>query len=136
MVRFADSMGLDLEHIRHILVDDYTMVDANPDPHPLNSSIVIRAPRTLSASSSSSNCRYLVKRFNLPNSYNIPKLVDAKKVCLESLTILDLSLTGVIRVANVAFEKQVHVRYTLDGWATWTEVRASFIDSSSNGAND
>uniref|UniRef100_A0A914VSS1 CBM21 domain-containing protein n=1 Tax=Plectus sambesii TaxID=2011161 RepID=A0A914VSS1_9BILA len=31
---------------------------------------------------------------------------------------------------------EVHVRYTLDGWATWTEVRASFIDSSSNGAHD
>ncbi|KAG2502146.1 hypothetical protein HYH03_000633 [Edaphochlamys debaryana] len=35
------------------------------------------------------------------------------------------SVYGSVAVANLAYEKDVRVRYTLDGWATWDEVRSA-----------
>ncbi len=70
-------------------------------------------------------------------------------VNLRSLSAIDMNITGIVSVANIAFQKdvrfinirlnlykynhiQVAVRYSLDDWYTWSETRAiydSTIDS-------
>ena len=47
-----------------------------------------------------------------------------------------LTITGVIRVANVAYHKTVAVRVTTDGWATQTDVTADYVPRSNDGTTD
>jgi len=46
------------------------------------------------------------------------------------------SIDGVIRVANIAYDKHVSVRYTLNGWLEFTDVPAAYIHGSSSGSTD
>ncbi|ORY93142.1 putative phosphatase regulatory subunit-domain-containing protein [Syncephalastrum racemosum] len=61
-------------------------------------------------------------------------------VCLENLELRgnmnDFSLRGTCRVANLAFEKHVLVRYTTDDWQTFHDVEARFQASIHGGAWD
>ncbi|KAI1233499.1 hypothetical protein IHE44_0004680 [Lamprotornis superbus] len=45
-----------------------------------------------------------------------------QQVCLERVTSSDLGLSGTIQVRNVAFEKQVSVRYTFNQWESIHEL--------------
>ncbi|XP_008052231.1 protein phosphatase 1 regulatory subunit 3D, partial [Carlito syrichta] len=45
-------------------------------------------------------------------------------VCLERVTCSDLGISGTVRVLNLAFEKQVTVRYTFSGWRSVHEAVA------------
>lgn len=48
-----------------------------------------------------------------------------------------LTVSGVVRVANVAFDKQLSILYSTDGWNTpGTEVIASYLPGSNDGATD
>nr|XP_032816154.1 LOW QUALITY PROTEIN: protein phosphatase 1 regulatory subunit 3E-like [Petromyzon marinus] len=50
----------------------------------------------------------------------------AQLVRLESVAPGELSVTGHVRVLNVAFEKEVSVRFSYDAWRTHAEARARF----------
>lgn len=45
-------------------------------------------------------------------------------MCLERVTCSDLGISGTVRVRNVAFEKQVAVRYTFSDWQSAHEAGA------------
>ena len=47
-----------------------------------------------------------------------------------------VSVTTCIRVVNLSFEKEVYCRFTCNNWATWSEVLASFIPTSSDSWTD
>jgi protein phosphatase 1 regulatory subunit 3A/B/C/D/E len=50
-----------------------------------------------------------------------------------------LTISGIIRVANIAFDKRVFVRYSMDGWrkgGTEYDVAASYLPGSNDGATD
>lgn len=67
------------------------------------------------------------------------KLIDALKrqtVCLESITVREYSILGHIKVNNLAYEKRVTVRYTLDNWTSYRETTAHYVYGSSTGAID
>ena len=59
-------------------------------------------------------------------------------VRFEDLTLApdSVSLIGRIRVRNIAFEKWVAVRFTLDDWQTTSEVSAKYLDSVPGGVFD
>ncbi len=46
------------------------------------------------------------------------------------------TVTGYVRVRNLAFHKYVGARFTRDGWATWKEVPAVFLKSDEEGHTD
>ena len=74
-----------------------------------------------------------IKLPNFPNSQ--PR--DAN-ISLESIFLDDdrKNLKGIIRVKNIAFEKWVAVRFTLDWWQTTNETSATYKDSVQGGAYD
>lgn len=75
-------------------------------------------------------------QIKLPNFPNVRPL-DAD-VFLESIFLDDdrKNLKGIIRVRNIAFEKWVAVRFTLDWWQTTNETSATYKDSVEGGAFD
>ena len=64
------------------------------------------------------------------------KEVEESKVCLEEFACRDSNVWGKIRVWNVAFEKNVTVRYTIDSWKTYKETAASYDYGSITGRTD
>ena len=64
------------------------------------------------------------------------------KVALENCVACNdrgdwLTISGVVRVANVAFDKELTILYSVDGWTTaGREVAASYLPGSNDGATD
>ena len=58
------------------------------------------------------------------NNSNGPLALD-----VESLHFQDGGIKGVIQVTNMAYEKYVTVRWSVDGWKTWTDTDATFHSS-------
>ena len=77
-----------------------------------------------------------VLQINLPN-FPTSHPPDAD-LFLESLFLDDdrKSLKGVVQVRNMAFQKWVAVRFTLDWWQTTSEVTATHKDSVKGGSYD
>lgn len=59
-------------------------------------------------------------------------------VTMQELTLSqsDKSIIGRVRVRNIAYEKWVAARFTLDLWQTTSEVTAHFVESVDDGAFD
>jgi protein phosphatase 1 regulatory subunit 3A/B/C/D/E len=81
--------------------------------------------------------KYLAALFALPASSSaISKRVNQNKVALDSIHISGLTVTGVVKVANVTFEKSVTIRYTTNDWRSYKEIRADYVGNLSNGEID
>ena len=63
----------------------------------------------------------------------LPLTEDTRDVAVESIDLVGTTVEGVVRVRNIAFEKWVAVRFTLDKWQTTSEVTASYKESPQNG---
>jgi len=101
VVRFADALGLDLESIRHIL----EVGDAPPASLGCPQSDVGRRR-------AASTKLKLFARFSEPgSSVNFLRRVQERKVSLEEISVdaERLTISGIIRVANIAYQKQVNL---------------------------
>ena len=122
-VVFADSKGLPLETVQLLeqpgvppLLDGNLMKhiiqDAKPDPE---------HPYTYVADFEQPASSYLEFR----------ERIEFKCVSLENVMIRDnIKVIGTAKVKNIAFEKDVTVRVTFDGWRTAKEVVATYVPQS------
>ncbi|KAF8914492.1 putative phosphatase regulatory subunit-domain-containing protein [Mucidula mucida] len=62
----------------------------------------------------------------------IPCPGSVRPVVVESLRLTNLTLQGTLLVKNVAYAKDVSVRFTLDDWRTTSEVAARYTASLSS----
>jgi len=129
-VRFADALGLDLESVKHIMnTKEPPIVPASAHKH-----LMIRSE---SADFTPSRRRLLHTCFSQPGmSRNFADRVGDRRVSLETCMVTQTSIDGIVRVANIAYEKCVSVRYTMNGWLAFTDVPASYIHGSSTGSTD
>lgn len=65
-----------------------------------------------------------------------PLADDTRDVLVESVELVGTTIEGVVRVRNIAFEKWVAVRFTLDKWQTTSEVTARYKESLHEGMID
>ncbi|KAI0303332.1 putative phosphatase regulatory subunit-domain-containing protein [Multifurca ochricompacta] len=65
-----------------------------------------------------------------------PLTEDTRDIAVENIDLVGTTVEGVVRVRNIAFEKWVAVRFTLDKWQTTSEVTARYKESLDNGAVD
>ncbi|KAK0551610.1 hypothetical protein OC846_003206 [Tilletia horrida] len=74
----------------------------------------------------------------LPNFPSSAKMSVDRKVFLERAYLSDdlRSVKGTVQVQNLAFEKWVAIRFTLDNWATVCEVSAEHSESIKGGKSD
>ena len=54
---------------------------------------------------------------------------DMRDIAVENIELVGNTGEGVIRVRNIAFEKCIAMRFTLDKWQTTSEVTARFEES-------
>ncbi|ESP01872.1 hypothetical protein LOTGIDRAFT_138963 [Lottia gigantea] len=128
-VRFADAMGLDLEDVRHILnleVPPKIPASAMKD---LRVGIEDDRPNV--------GTRFLTPRFSQPGADGkFTQRVIAQKICLENAVITDMTITGVVRVANIGFHKAVRIRFSTNKWISFHDIAASYVINSCDGATD
>nr|XP_034299276.1 glycogen-binding subunit 76A isoform X3 [Crassostrea gigas] len=104
MVRFADALGLDLEDVRHVLNAE------NPPKIPASAMADLKVG--IESDRKELGKRFLTPCFQQPGaSENFLQRVIAQKVCLENAIITDLTITGVVRVANIGFHKIVRAHF-------------------------
>uniref|UniRef100_A0A4W4GEW6 CBM21 domain-containing protein n=1 Tax=Electrophorus electricus TaxID=8005 RepID=A0A4W4GEW6_ELEEL len=134
-VRFADSLGLELISVKHF--DDTDMPEI-PD-RIINKFKKGRALHlnNFDKSTSSVQSTFMEMLFTVPGT--LPDFLDRVKevkVLLERVETDEFSISGIVRVLNVAFEKSVSLRYTMNNWITFIDILASYIPHSSDGFTD
>ena len=147
-VHFADMHGLQLETVQHY---DQAL---EPEEHrssleeflsKLSAAAAERRAKWTEHHTSPvgswlcSSSVYLLACFELPGSQEeLLERVHRCHVALESCSFDDLALaiSGVVRVANVAFNKKILVRYSIDHWITQTDIDGEYIARSNDGPTD
>lgn len=128
IVRFADALGLDLAAVRTIVSEELPMVPASAFSH-LQLAPVVRSPPPCTLE--------LKPLFAQPGaSPTFLSRLTSQRVCLESVVSSGCALHAVIRVLNVAFEKLVVLRYSMDNWRSFCDLRAVYLPGSSDGISD
>lgn len=134
-VRFADSLGLELTSVKHF--DDTDMPEvpdriiAKFNRSPLRLDNFDKFPRGPTQS--------MFMEFQFTNPGTLPGFKDKVKevnVLLESVEADEFSFSGFVRVLNLAFEKSVYLRYSLNNWITFMDSLASYVPQSSDGVTD
>nr|CAD7204635.1 unnamed protein product [Timema douglasi] len=150
IVRFADVLGLDLADVRTFLDEipkvpksaylDLEDVDLSlgSDQSPNVVSNYVSKVTPLCSGAKPEKC--LVPLFQQPGGQtDFLDRVRDRKVCLENAVVVDsttFSISGTIRVRNLDFHKSVHVRYSLDGWKTFSDLQATYVPNSCDGFSD
>ena len=65
-----------------------------------------------------------MRRVDVPTA--LPLAEDLRDVAVENIELVGTTVEGVVRVRNLAFEKWLAVRFTLDKWQTTSEVTARY----------
>lgn len=134
-VRFADALGLDLASIRHVIDMDEPPIVPESAMRNLN----LDEERSSANETNFIQVRKLCICFSSPdNSPDFLRRVQERKVVLENCFVDDHKslVYGKIRVMNMAFHKVVNIRYTMNGWLTYTDVAAVYDSGSNDGATD
>ncbi|XP_021409242.2 protein phosphatase 1 regulatory subunit 3D [Lonchura striata] len=119
-VRFADALGLELTEVKVFQTEE----DPSIPLHVL-SRLSINSDLWYSSLNLEFTMQCLVPDFQQPaDCPDFSSRLQEQQVCLERVTSSYLGLSGTIHVQNVAFEKQVSVRYTFNQWESIHEVCA------------
>ncbi|XP_035209447.1 glycogen-binding subunit 76A-like [Stegodyphus dumicola] len=132
VVRFADALGLELESIRYLVQKDLPKIV--PSGSELHS-------ETSQNQSSKPKCGG--KKIQLVPAFLAPSLsslfierLRKLKVSLHSVSTADSTVYGIISVINLTFHKTVFVRYTANGWMSYHDELAFYLEGSSDEDSD
>ncbi|XP_062445260.1 protein phosphatase 1 regulatory subunit 3D [Rhea pennata] len=124
-VRFADALGLELTEVKVFQTGE----DPSVPLHVL-SRLSINSDLWCNSLDLEFTMQCLVPDFQQPaDCVDFSARLQEQQVCLERVTSSDLGLSGNIQVCNIAFEKQVSVRYTFNQWKSLHEVYAHWHNS-------
>ena len=130
-VYFADLVGLELEFVRTITpcssednlcsLDDPAWQTDCDNSEPSTKRVKCLYPCFVQPSESTDS---------------FMKRVYTQNVCLEYIVCNNLVITGLIRVTNLSYMKEVTVRFTLNGWETYRDIWADFMSTCSDGRTE
>ena len=127
-VYFADLVGLELEFVRTITPcsseDNLCSLD---DP---------LWQTSCDNTEASKKCLYPCFVQPSESTESFMKRVCTQNVCLEYIVCNNLVITGLIRVTNLSYTKEVTVRFTLNGWETYRDIWADFMSTCSDGRTE
>ena len=76
----------------------------------------------------------VMHRIDVPTVPPLPE--ETRDVAIENIDLVGTVVEGTVRVRNIAFEKRISVRFTLDKWQTTSEVTGRYQESLQNGTFD
>lgn len=119
-VSFADSVGLALEHVRHITAGR----DTPPD-------LSAHVFASLNLDDHQPKFPNLQLCFLQPVSdySRFRQSLEQRNVSLESVSINGNQIIGTVKVKNLAFDKTVLTRLTYNGWITSEDVSAYYVNN-------
>lgn len=136
IVRFADVLGLDLADIRTFMDDIPKVPSSAYEDLQTTFQNDVAAPLSLGQRLE----KIIVPLFQQPGSLpNFLDVVQTQNVALENAAVTDpvcLTITGLVRVRNLDFHKSVLVRYSLDGWRSFSDLQAQYVENSCDGFSD
>ena len=126
-VKFADSAGLALSKVRVIH-------ETSDEPPDLGSYVMQNCINSehVNKLSSSKSASHLVVNFTQPAASYLAfrEKVMANCVSLENVVVRDnFKLVGTVKVKNIACNKSVTIRYTLNSWSSCEDVAAKPVSS-------
>ncbi|XP_069035482.1 protein phosphatase 1, regulatory subunit 3Da [Lepisosteus oculatus] len=124
-VRFVDSLGLDLAEVKVFRAGD----DPSVPLHVLS--------RLLLSSELASGRQLEIPLHYLQADYpaqpgdrvDFHQRLRHQRVCLERALCSELGITGSVWVLNLAFEKEVGLRYSFTGWKSSADTKACWESS-------
>ena len=130
-VSFADLVGLKLEFVRTI-----TPSSSEENLRTLDDALWNTNCDNTKAPSKRVKCLYpcFVQPSESTNTFM--RRVYSQNVCLEYIVCNNLVITGLVRVTNLSYMKEVTVRFTLNGWETYQDIWADFMSTSSDGRTE
>ena len=130
-VSFADLVGLKLEIVRTITPSSSEDNLCTLDDAPWNTNC-----DDTKTPSKRVKCLYpcFVQPSESTNTFM--KGVYSQNVCLEYIVCNNLVITGLIRVTNLSYMKEVTVRFTLNEWETYRDIWADFMSTCSDGRTE
>lgn len=114
-VHFADTLGLSLVSV---------CIFSNSTPRNCHRKI---GNRPVSAVDGRIDRARLLNFIQPLSGKKLIESLDRQNVCLESITVREYSILGHIKVKNLAYEKRLFVRYTLDNWSSYQETSAHYV---------
>ncbi|KFD53503.1 hypothetical protein M514_05609 [Trichuris suis] len=128
-VTFADDCGSQLVTIQIIAEPS----DVPPQIHSEIVRALLASHERLSGESGAEIAAKWIVNFEQPcsNHSSFRRNLNQKNVALENAVIQSdyHRLQGTVRVKNLAFEKEVFIRHTSDGWKTYQDLHANFLRS-------
>ncbi|XP_069820314.1 protein phosphatase 1 regulatory subunit 3E [Dendropsophus ebraccatus] len=136
-VRFADALGLELESVRHFRREDMPRIPQHVT-HRLQKELLEQLGGSCTARHDVSWCE---ARHALSPSWVVERGTSEKqtwersawdqetwdrRVCLQSMRCESCFLWGSVRVLDLAYEKRVTVRYSLDKWLSHQDTHALY----------
>ncbi|KAL9957979.1 hypothetical protein ACROYT_G034939, partial [Oculina patagonica] len=130
-VSFADLVGLKLEFVKTITpCSSEDNLSGDVDPWKNHYATSGHLPRR--------RVKCLMPCFVHPleSTDHFMKRVYSQNVCLENIVCKNFVVTGLIRVTNLSYSKEVTVRFTLDGWKTCQDIWADYMSTCSDGKTE
>ncbi|XP_075424028.1 protein phosphatase 1 regulatory subunit 3E [Ascaphus truei] len=141
-VRFADALGLELEAVRHFSHEEMPCVPLHVT-HRLQGEATGHRGGCCMSEEESGWCK--ARHGGTPNWLSMSETWDPgtweqetwergtwdehtwdQRVCLQSVRCESCFLWGSVRVLDLAYEKRVTVRYSLDGWRSYQDTHALY----------
>lgn len=124
-VRFVDCLGLELERVKFFRTGEDPKV---PD-HVLN--MLLASSELASGKHLELSLPFFQPFFpeNISSEPDFLERLSRQRVCLEQVHCSEVGITGTAQVLNLAFEKQVSVRYSFTDWKNSAECKASWVST-------
>lgn len=131
-VVFADSKGMSLTAV-HLFSKSEDKEKMSPTLGRVRFDLagLENAMANLDASKNAPQRRRLALDFAQPSAdyLDFRNRLLRNSVCLENCALQERSLTGTIKVRNLAFEKTVLMRITFDSWSSFRDVECTFMNN-------
>lgn len=126
-VSFADNQGLALTMVKVFSEFD------DPLDIPFNITELLDNIVSLTTAESES----FVLDFAQPSTdyLDFRNRLQANHVCLENCVLKDKTITGTVKVQNLAFEKIVKIRMTFDTWKSFTDFPCQYVKDTYAGSD-